>query len=47
MKIRLALLDTANAFLQTPLIRAGGEYHLSEAPGLGIEWNARFSEIFE
>jgi galactonate dehydratase len=39
------VLDTANAFLQTPIIRAGGEYHLSEAPGLGIEWNTRFDQL--
>ncbi len=40
------VFDTANSFLHTPLMRKGGEYHISEAPGLGIEWNARFDANF-
>ena len=40
------VFNSANSFLQTPLTRKGGEYHVSEAPGLGIEWNARFDENF-
>lgn len=40
------VFDSANDFLQSPLTRKGGEYHVSQAPGLGIEWNARFDENF-
>jgi galactonate dehydratase len=40
------VFDSANSFLQTPLTRKGGEYHVSQAPGLGIEWNARFDANF-
>lgn len=40
------VFDSANGFLQSPLTRKGGEYHVSQAPGLGIEWNARFDENF-
>ncbi|MBI4626569.1 MAG: mandelate racemase/muconate lactonizing enzyme family protein [Verrucomicrobia bacterium] len=39
------VLAMANAFLASPIIRRGGEYLLSDAPGLGIEWNARFGEF--
>ena len=39
------VFDSANAFLKTPMVRVGGEYHVSDAPGLGIEWNTRFREI--
>ena len=34
------VFDSANGFLRSPLVREGGEYHVSAAPGLGIEWNA-------
>lgn len=40
------VFNSANSFLQTPLTRKGGEYHVSQAPGLGIEWNARFDANF-
>jgi galactonate dehydratase len=40
------VFDAANGFLRSPLVREGGEYHVSAAPGLGIEWNARFAEQF-
>lgn len=39
------VLDTANAFLRTPLMRDGPDYHLPETPGLGIEWNERFATL--
>jgi len=39
------VLDTANAFLRTPLLRQGPAYHLPETPGLGIEWNERFAAV--
>ena len=39
------VLDTANAFLKTPIVCRGGEYQVSDAPGLGIEWNPRFREV--
>ena len=40
------VLDTANNFLKSPIIRKGGEYHLSEEPGLGIQWNSRMGSVF-
>ena len=40
------VLDTANAFLKTPIVRDGAHYQISEAPGLGIEWNERFAREF-
>ena len=40
------VFDSANGFLRSPLVREGGEYHVSAAPGLGIEWNARFAQQF-
>ena len=40
------VFDSANGFLRSPLGREGGEYHVSAAPGLGIEWNARFAQQF-
>jgi galactonate dehydratase len=39
------VLATANAFLAEPLVCAGGHYRTPQAPGLGIEWNARFAQI--
>ncbi|MFN0076803.1 MAG: mandelate racemase/muconate lactonizing enzyme family protein [Prosthecobacter sp.] len=39
------VLDTANTFLRAPLLRQGPDYHVPEAPGLGIEWNERFASI--
>lgn len=39
------VLDTANAFLAEPLVCAEGHYRTPQAPGLGIEWNARFKEL--
>ncbi len=39
------VLDTANVFLKSPIIREAGDYILSDAPGLGIEWNDRFASL--
>jgi hypothetical protein len=39
------VLDTANTFLRTPLLRQGPDYHLPDTPGLGIEWNERFEAM--
>ncbi len=39
------VLATANAFLAEPLVCADGHYRTPQAPGLGIEWNARFAQI--
>lgn len=41
------VLDTANTFLRTPLLRQGPDYQLTDAPGLGIEWNERFETMIE
>lgn len=40
------VFDSANAFLRSPLTRRGGEYHVSQAPGLGVDWNDRFRGQF-
>jgi galactonate dehydratase len=40
------VFDAANSFLQTPLVRRGGDYHVSQEPGLGVAWNARFESTF-
>lgn len=39
------VLDTANAFLRSPLVREGAHYRVPDAPGLGIEWNDRFAAL--
>jgi len=39
------VLDTANAFLKSPIIREGANYRVSDALGLGIEWNEWFASL--
>jgi galactonate dehydratase len=39
------VLDTANAFLENPLVREGAHYKVPQGPGLGIEWSERHCEV--